>query len=134
MNEAVLIFHASEIALQHAKTFYEIARMSGVDSSAVAIVTKKMQRGRRSKVKPQKENELFNCKKCGRRHTPNSAQLMAKFVPSVRDRIILPGNAGRDRAKMSMYMQWRKRISVTHSLLEWRKRQVPFGKEQNRQI
>ncbi len=68
MNEAVRICHASEIVLQHVKTFYENAKMSGSDSSAVSAVTEKMQRSGMSKVKQQKEKELFNCKRCGRRH------------------------------------------------------------------
>ncbi len=44
LNEAVRICHASEIALQHAKTFYKNTKTSGSDSSAVAAVTEKKQK------------------------------------------------------------------------------------------
>ncbi len=78
MNEAVRICHASELALQHAKTFYENAKKSGSDSSAVAAVTEKMQRSGMSKVKQQKEKELFKCKRCGRRHPPKQCPAYKK--------------------------------------------------------
>ncbi len=78
LNDAVRICHASEIALQHAKTFYENAKTSGSDSSAVAAVTERMQRSRMTKVKQQKEKELFNCKRCGRRHPPKQCPAYGK--------------------------------------------------------
>ncbi|XP_053092978.1 uncharacterized protein K02A2.6-like [Pangasianodon hypophthalmus] len=78
LNGAVRICHASEIALQHVKTFYETTKTSGSDSSAVAAVTEKMQRCGMSKVKQQKEKELFNCKRCGRKHPPKQCPAYGK--------------------------------------------------------
>lgn len=76
LNEAVRICHASEIAIQHAKTFSEHTKMSGSDNSAIAAVTEKMQKSRMSKLKQQKE--LFNCKRCGKRHLPKQCPAYGK--------------------------------------------------------
>lgn len=75
LNEAVRICQASEIAIQHAKTFSEHTKMSGSDNSAVAAVTEKQKSGM-SKLKQQKE--LFNCKRCGKRHLPKQCPAYGK--------------------------------------------------------
>lgn len=78
LNDAVRVYHASEIALQHAKTFYETAKTRGIDSSAESAVTEKMQRCGMSKMKQQKKKEVFNCKRCGRRHPPKQCPAYGK--------------------------------------------------------
>ena len=73
LESAVKICHASELALQHAKTF-------AGDTTAVAMVSRKTN----NKEVPRQSNqrnksETFNCKRCGTRHAPKQCPAYGKM-------------------------------------------------------
>lgn len=75
---AVKICHASELALQHAKTFSETAQDANKDGAAVAKVSTRTQRQREAHVKRHKETAAFDCKRCGSRHASKQCPACGK--------------------------------------------------------
>lgn len=75
---SVKICHASELALQHAKTFSYVARDTDGDSAAVAIVSARIQRPRAVHTKRHKGTETLDCKRCGSRHAPKKCPTYGK--------------------------------------------------------
>ncbi|XP_048054388.1 uncharacterized protein K02A2.6-like [Megalobrama amblycephala] len=78
LTDAVRICHASEVAQQHAKTFSEHTKTAAHESSSVAAVTERAQKQSSSKWKQQYEKEMFNCKRCGKRHRPKQCPAYGK--------------------------------------------------------
>lgn len=78
LTDAVRICHASEVAQQHAKTFSEHTKTAAHESSSVAAVTERAQKQSSSKWKQQNEKEMFNCKRCGKRHRPKQCPAYGK--------------------------------------------------------
>ncbi len=72
----VKICHASELALQHAKTFGDGVR----DSAAVAAVYPRTDKRRRMQAKGPKDanSETFSCKRCSTRHAPKQCPAYGK--------------------------------------------------------
>ncbi|XP_057184972.1 uncharacterized protein K02A2.6-like [Triplophysa rosa] len=68
----------SEQAQQHAKTFSDNTKTSGGESSSVAAVTGKMQKYISRKMTQRRQNEMFNCKRCGKRHQPKQCPAYGK--------------------------------------------------------
>ncbi|KAF7643184.1 hypothetical protein LDENG_00243950, partial [Lucifuga dentata] len=75
---AVKICHASELALQHAKTFSDGVREADKNSAAVATVSAWTQKQRTGQAKCQKDSETFNCKRCGTQHAPKQCLAYGK--------------------------------------------------------
>lgn len=114
LAEAVRICHASELAQQHAKTFSDNTKTSGGDSSSVAAVTGKM--------KQQKQNEMFNCKRCGKRHQPKQCPTYGKACAKCGGQKHFAKNNAFQRVnkrEVGMSIQWKKLPSMTPSLLAW---------------
>ena len=74
---AVSICHASELALQHAKTFSAGVRDTDKDT-AVAVVSSKVQKPKTWNTKRQNNAETFSCKRCGTKHSPKQCPAYGK--------------------------------------------------------
>ena len=75
---AVKICHASELALQHAKTFSNGVTGTDKNTTAVATVSTRPQKPRTGQAKHHKDSETFNCKRCGTRHAPKQCPAYGK--------------------------------------------------------
>ena len=75
---AVRICHASELALQHAKTFSNGANGADKNSTAIATVSTRPQKQKIWQPKRHKDSETFNCKRCGTQHAPKQCPAYGK--------------------------------------------------------
>lgn len=67
LASAVKVCHASELAIQHAKTFSRSPRETDTESTAVAAVNTR-QAGRTYKKEQKESKDTFLCKRCGTKH------------------------------------------------------------------
>lgn len=75
LESAVKICHASELAVQHAKTFSGDTK----NSAAVAMVSQKTYDKGRGKYNQPRKSETFNCKRCGGCHAPKQCPAYGKM-------------------------------------------------------
>lgn len=76
LDEAERLCHASELALQHAKTFNETSVTAVHDGAKIAVVEKKMRKN--MPQKSSKEDKVYSCKRCGGRHEPRQCPAYGK--------------------------------------------------------
>lgn len=76
LDGAVKICHASELALQHAKTFSGLARDADAEGTAVAAVTT---RHKYIKAQNKGSKETFLCKRCGTKHARQKCPAYGKI-------------------------------------------------------
>lgn len=76
LDEAERLCHASELALQHAKTFNETSVTAVHDSAKRAVVKKKVRKN--LSQKSSKEDTVYSCKRCGGRHEPRQCPAYGK--------------------------------------------------------
>lgn len=79
LADAVKICQASELALQHAKTFSDGTRDMTQDGATVAVVSKLMDKRSTVGGKEEKDSNKFKCKRCGTVHSPRKCPAFGKI-------------------------------------------------------
>ncbi|XP_054864601.1 uncharacterized protein K02A2.6-like [Amphiprion ocellaris] len=78
LDGAVKICHASELALQHAKTFHGSA-MDMEASAVAAVTTRQGYKNKKVQKTYSNESETFQCKRCGTKHAKQQCPAYGKI-------------------------------------------------------